>query len=298
MPLDFELGLIEITEFGIGREIEERVEFVTIPVDANVQEALRDMASTTWNMMRQAEEPLHYQPSEKYESPEYAVTPLQGDYAGVLRELHAAQMIPSDVDAIKHPEDIFCYFAQFSDATGHRLTALRRASQFKGILKNRLIQLATDALKIVEEKTFKLDNDFDALVAGDLIHILRATGFVLIAGLQNAIQNAVPRNIERIQRQLPFVNFESIESYASQHPRAAKLLASICSEDEGQNVSRERLIQACNECGAEIQIDRDRLRVRAGSELNFLEVLDRRRYRFQLVEGEVETYRAGSRRKV
>jgi hypothetical protein len=178
------------------------------------------------------------------------------------------------------------------------LTCLRRATQFKGVLKSRLIQIVTDALKIVEERTFKLDNDYDLLIDDDNIHILRATGFVALAGIEKVVMAAVPHNITRLQQQLPYVDLDSISAYASKHSRAAKVLASICSENEGNNVSKERLIAACNECGAEVQIMADRVRPQTGHELNFLYVLDRRLFRVQLIEGQIERYQAGSRRPV
>jgi hypothetical protein len=298
VPLAFDLNTIDTIEFGVGRDTENGIEFVVIPVDANVQQALREMASNSQRIIDSTEEPQVYQPSEKYESPEYVVTRTQGDFAGILRQLHTAQMMPIDAAALDDPGNVSCYFARFSNQQMQHLTAVRRATQFKGILKNRLLQFGTDALKVVEQKTFKLDNDFDVLVEDEQIHILRATGFEVIAELQEIIQAAVPRNAARVQQQMPFVDFVSIQNYASEHPRAAKILASICSEDEARNVSRERLFASCNECGVMIEMDRDIMRVSPGSELKFLEVLDRRRYRFQLIEGEVENYRAASRKKV
>lgn len=299
MPLAFGLDTIDTVEFGVGRDNEDGTEFVVIPVDANVQQALREMASNSQKIIDAAEGDVpNYQPSEKYESPEYIVTPTQGDYSGTLRHLHTAQMIPTDAAALDDPTNVSCYFARFSNHGGQHLTAVRRAAQFKGILKNRLLQIGTDALKIVEQKTFKLDNDYDVLVEDDKIHILRASGFAVVAALHDVIQAAVPSNVARMQAQMPFIDFAPIETFASQHPRAAKILASICSEDEARNVSKERLFASCQECGVSVLMDGDTIRVTTGSELKFLEVLDRRRYRFQLVEGQVENYRAASRKKV
>ncbi len=299
MPLAFGLNTIDTVEFGVGRDNEDGIEFVVIPVDANVQQALREMVSNSQEIINATEGDVpNYQPSEKYESPEYVVTPTQGDYSGTLRHLHIAQMMPTDAAALDDPGNVSCYFARFSNHEGQHLTAVRRAAQFKGILKNRLLQIGTDALKIVEQKTFKLDNDFDVLVEDQQIHILRASGFVVVAALHDVIQAAVPRNVARMQEQMPFIDFTPISSYASQHPRAAKILASICSEDEARNVSKERLFASCQECGVAVVMNTDTIRVSAGSELKFLEVLDRRRYRFQLVEGQVENYRAASRKKV
>jgi hypothetical protein len=297
VPLNFDLTTIHAIEFGVGRETDNGAEFVLIPTDEVIKAALRDMASQTWAAISKHEE-VAFAPAEKYDAEENVVTATNGDYAGVLANLHCAEMLPIVANALNEPERIFCYFARLSNRNQQRLTCVRRATQFKGILKSRLIRVITDALKIVEERTFKLDNDYDVLIDDENIHILRAAGFVVLSEIEELVMGAVPQNVERLQGHLPFVDFTRISAFASAHSRAAKVLASICSEDEANDVSRERLIAACNECGAEVEIDQDRIRPQAGHELNFLYVLDRRLFRVQLVEGRIERYQAGSRRPV
>lgn len=297
MPLAFDLTTISVIEFGVGRDMDSGAEFVLIPTDEDIKAALQDMASQTAEALSKHDE-VAFAPAEKYDSVENVVTATNGEYAGILANLHRAQMLPMLATALSDPEHIFCYFAKLTSTDGRRLTCVRRATQFKGILKSRLIQVVTDALKIVEERTFKLDNDYDLLIDDDNIHILRASGFVVLSGIEGVVLAAVPQNIARLQANLPFVDFTSISNYAATHSRAAKVLASICSEGEANNVSKERLIAACNECGAEVQIIVDQVRPQAGHELSFLMVLDRRLFRVQLVEGQIERYQAGSRRLV
>ena len=298
MPLAYDLGKTEVAEFGVGREGEHGIEFVSMPVDVSVQDALVEMASMTWQEMLAFEEIVQFSPAEKYESAKYVVTATFGEYAGILGDLHSAQMIPEDPAALDDADRVVFYFAKFSNRRGERLTAVRRATQFKGILKNRLVQLFTDALKIVVEKTFRLDNDFDLLVDDEQIHILRPSGFEVIADLHDVIQKAVPQNAAKVQEQMAFVDFQTIGAYASLHPRAAKLLAAICTEGEALNISFNRLVQVCNDCGVGVRVDQGTIRVNEGFEMKFLEVLDRRRYRLQLVEDTAENYLAGSRRRV
>ena len=297
MPPAFDLTTTSVIEFGVGRETDAGIEFVLIPTDQNVKAALGEMAANTVAALAGYDQ-VNFAPSEKYDSAENIVTPTEGEYGTVLADLHKSQNLPLQADALNDVEQIFCYFARLANDQGRRLTCIRRATQFKGVLKSRLIQVVTDALKIVEERTFKLDNDYDLLIDDANIHILRATGFVSLAGIETVVMAAVPHNITRLQQQLPYVDFDSISAYASAHSRAAKVLASICSAGEGANVSKERLIATCNECAAEVQIAADRVRPQVGHELNFLYVLDRRLFRVQLVEGQVERYQAGSRRPV
>ena len=298
MPLNFNLDAIRSTEFGVGRDTEDEDAFSLIPVDGDVQEALREMAAETWGAMSDSDDPDEYQPSEKYGSQEYVYIPTDSDMASRLQNLHLANNLAIDATSLEEPRDIFCYFARFSDSRDRRLTAVRRATQFKGILKSRLVQFVTDALKIVEDRTFKLDRDFDLLIDSTNIHILRPSGFEFIAELQEAIRAAVAANVASIQRDMPFVDFSTLQEYAERHTRAARLLAAIRGQRETQNISQTLLRRECRTHGAEVVVRNGRITIQAGSELTFLDILDRRRYELELVEGSREQYKAGSRRRI
>jgi hypothetical protein len=300
MPLNFNLEGIRSTAFGVGRDEEDGESFSLIPVDADVQEALSEMASETWSVMGENGDPEEYQPAEKHASQEYLITEIDSDWATRLRDLHQANNLQLGTGALEEPGDVFCYFARFSDARGRRLTAVRRANQFKGLLKsrNRLLRIVDDTLQIVEDKTFKLDRDFDLLIDSTHIHILRPSGFEFIAELQEAIRDAVPGNVASIQRDMPFVEFAGIQEYAASHTRAARLLASIRSQRETQNVSQRLLRNACRTHGVDVQVRNGTITIAAGHEMTFLDILDRRMYELELVEGSREQYKAGSRRRV
>ena len=90
----------------------------------------------------------------------------------------------------------------------------------------------------MEDKVFKLDSDFDMLVESTGISILRPSGFEFVGELQEAILGAAPANIKKIESDLPFVDFSSIESYATSHPRAARYLASIRVQKEAKNIDK------------------------------------------------------------
>ncbi len=44
MKLEFDLESVTVTEFGVGRDDDNGQTFVAVPVDADVQIALREMA--------------------------------------------------------------------------------------------------------------------------------------------------------------------------------------------------------------------------------------------------------------
>lgn len=297
--LEFDFSHVDTIEFGLGRDDGDGRTFCMVAVDGDVQDALQEMAEATWAAMQDlTDAPPRYEPSEKHAGIEYLHLPLADDLATSMRELHEANNLPIDMTALNNPESVFCYFARITDTQGRRLTALRRATQFKGILKNRLIRLMTDALKIVEDKIFKLDTDFDLLIDAQNVHILRPSGFEFAGQLQEAIMAAVPSNVAVIKTDLNFVNFDVIESYASQHPRAARYLASIRSLAESKDIDRGRLVQLCSHTGVETEEVDGQITVTEKHVMGFLEVLDRRRYEIELVADAPEQYRAASRSKL
>ena len=300
MDLEFDLGNVSVIEFGVGRGDGDSRNFVTVPVDAGVQAALHAMTHATWDAMQKDEDgPAKYAPSEKHGSREYLYVPLHDDLAASVRELHEAVNLDVNVRALLNTAKIFCYFAHLTDVGDRRLTALRRATQFKGVVKskNRLVSMLDDTLRIIEDTVFKLDNDFDFLVDEANVHILRPSGFEFAGRLSEAILHAVPENVEAIQRDVPFVNFGDIEAYAGKHPRAARYVASIRAQ-ETRSIDKSLLMTLCSQTGVEVNESNGHVSIGAGHEMGFLEVLDRRRYEVTLVKEEPEKYRAASRSKI
>ena len=128
--------------------------------------------------------------------------------------------------------------------------------------------------------------------------ILRPSGFEFAGRLQEAIREAVTANIQAIQEDIPFIDFSNIEHYASGHTRAARHLASIRSQLETRNISQALLKKACKTHGVDLHLKNGKIRISPGSEMSFLDVLDRRRYELELVEGSPERYKASSRQRV
>lgn len=301
MKLNFDINQANVIEFGVGRDDGNGQTFVAVPVDADVQAALREMVRATWNALQKDEDgPTKYEPSEKHGSTEYLYVPLGDDLATSIRDLHEAMNLDIDITALRHPSDVFCYFARIADRKKRRLTALRRATQFKGVLtsKGRLVRMWDDSLQIIKDTVFKLDSDFDLLVDSANVHILRPSGFEFAGKLQQAILDAVPQNIQVIRKDLTFVEFDGIEEYAKTHPRAARYLASIRGQDETKNVDKAALKRLCKSTGVVVKESKGKVTVAAGHEMGFLEVLDRRRYEVNLVKEKPERYRAASRRKI
>lgn len=301
MNLEFNLNSIKLVEFGVGRDNGKGQTFVAVPVDANVQTALCEIVQATWQAMQLCEDgPTKYEPSDKHSSIEYLYLSLNDDMASGVRDLHQAANLPIDAAALTAPNDVFCYFVRLIDSKKRTLTALRRATQFKGIIKSRgrLVRLLNDTMQIIEDTIFKLDNDFDFLIDANNIHILRPSGFEFAGKLQQAILDAVPSNMASIKAELAFIEFDGIEKYATNHPRAARYLASIRSQDEMKGINKAALKRLCKKTGVEVTESKGKIVISDGHELGFLQVLDRRRYQLELVKDKPESFVAASRKAI
>lgn len=296
----FNFKSVAATEFGVGLEEDQGQIFVLVPVDASVQTALLEMIVSTQEKMLESnyDPPLDYTPSNRYGAIGHLYLPLNDEMATQARFLHQANNLPVSAQAMSDPSKIFCYFARLVDSNGNRLTAVRRATQFKGILKNRLIQFATNALRLIADKVFKLDSDFDFLTDDQGVSILRVSGFEFVGQLQKAILAAVPSNIRLIQEDLPFVDFDPLQEYASRHPRAARYIASIRAQKEASNIDKTSLLKLCESTDVKVQEVKGKLVVQSASIMDFLGVLDRRLYQVELVKGSPESFRAANRSKI
>jgi len=300
MKLAFDINGADVVEFGVGLDEANNGRFTLVPAGVEVQAILKQMAISTRDEM-QAVRPnaVAYEPSEKYDSPEHLFVSTDDAMASRFKQLHTANNMESDADALDDPSKIFCYFARFKFRKGaQRLTAVRRATSFKGILKSSLIRFLDDALRIVEEQTFKLDQDFDVLVDDDRVYILRPAGFEFIGQLDAEIAKAVPGNVQSIRADLPFVDFTAIQNYAIDHPRAARYLASIRSQKLAKNVDKGLLKKLCKSTNVILQEAGGKLMVDPKSTMDFLGVLDRRLYEVELTKGSPEPFRAASRTRI
>ena len=142
-----------------------------------------------------------------------------------------------------------------------------------------------------------LNDDFDLLIDSQFVHVLRPSGFEFTGKLKQAILDAVPGNINTIRRDISFVNFDIIEEYAQSHSRAARYLASILTQNLA-GISFDSLVDLCERTGVTVDSTDGEITVQQSNIMDFLEVLDRRRYENVLVPGQPERFRASSRQRI
>ncbi len=166
--IDIDLDALSTIEFGVGRNTDTSP-FVLVPADGDVANVLIDMVRTNLLHFAANTDWRAYEPSEKYGSTEYLQAALHDSLVKGIRKLHDADNLPVDAEALAAPDGVFCYFARLFDVHGGKLTALRRAAQFKSLLKPSLLRRlkGSDNYGIESRPVFKLDSDFDVLALPD-----------------------------------------------------------------------------------------------------------------------------------
>lgn len=304
MNLDFNTGKIATTTFGVGRRLIVGPSFSLVPARSDVQDKLKEMLRATitdlGNLEQEVSPPKEYDPSDKPGGKEYLYLPTGVQIAKVFRNLHNADNLDLDSNALRDTNRIFCYFARFTDDSSRKLIAMRRASQFKTLRKPTItiMSLMDDTVRIATDPLFRLDSDFDLLIDSNQVHILRPGGFENIGELKKQILLSVPANIAAIADEISYVDWRPIQEYAGERIRAARYLASIRAQGAAQQVGVSELMQLCRATNVDVTESNGELAVAEGHIMGFLEVLDRRRYTVELVPGSPERFRASSRESV
>ncbi|MCY4362854.1 MAG: DUF4868 domain-containing protein [Gammaproteobacteria bacterium] len=303
MNLNFDPLNVTSTEFGVGRGSGDEREYISVPVDTTVQDALIEMVTMTWDKMQNnygqndGNVPPRYEPSEKYESNEYVYIEATEPMVKPLANLHKADNLQVSVNTMQNLNTISCYFVRLTDNEGNRLTGLRQATYFKGVLNKKLIRIIDDALMLLEDKVFKLDNDFDLLIDSDRLHIWRPKAFEILNEMKQSLLDAAQTHIDALQQEVPNVDFGAIGIYASSHPRAARYLASIRKQNI-KDIDSDRLRDLCDRTGVEYDEVDGKMNIGDKHIMGFLEILDRRRYGIELIQDSPEFYKAASRQKL
>ena len=299
MDIDFDINSVNSVNFGVGYKESSSRMFIELAVGQSVQNQLKSMVVSTTKDMSEA--PEKFEPSEDYTDGRYTFLPTDDPMVTQLSNLHSSDHLSTSDDGLDYLRNCFCYFARLRDNQDKRLTALRRAAQFKSGLKNRsrLISWIDNALQVVEDPIFRLNEKFDILIDSKSVHIIHPSSFKELGQIDAFIQRAVSDNIQMLETHLTTLNWAPIQEYAETHPRAAKLLASIRSNDYAYDINLQSLISSCNESGIAMKVDQDgNFTVPEDQILSFLEVMDRRRYSVKLVDDNTEGYRATSRQRV
>lgn len=292
----FDFNHIQSVEFGVCLDTGEGESYRLVPCDQGVQNALREMlAETMAALMEDGTEIEEFSPAEKYAGNERLKVPLVSDLVQKHREIFNTGNFGTDTHGLDEPTALVSYFAVFRDRYGNKLMGFRRAAQFKGVVKKHLVTFINDALQLVPDRLFKLDTDFDFVIFDNQILIWRPSGFVFTADMDKHIAACAAANVARISEDIVSVDFIGLKAFVSKHKLAMKLVAAIKSRNDLEQISLRRLKASCKANNVGFTIKNGKLVPDKGSEMDFLLLLDRRRYTLELIEKVPETYQAASR---
>lgn len=292
-------------EFGLCSKNENGEErYALIPIDRSVQNILTDMLVTTKSKLdshKGVQKVLEeYEPAQKYSDTEKLWISLDDENVIKIKTLYNTNNINTDASVLSNVDKLYFYFGIFHLSNGLKVVAFRRTAQFKGIVKakSRLVKFIDDSLKSETDDIFKLDNDFDFIVTDQKIFILRPNAFAIIADLNEYILKNAADAIETISQSITFIGFDSIAKYVSKRIRAAKLIASLRSRDDLDQISPDLFKEACRQNNIKFEEKNGHMLPAKGYELGFLQALDRRRFWAELIQGQKEHYEAPNRRGI
>jgi len=294
----FNFDNIAAVEFFVCLDRDGGEQFWQIPVDDDVQEALQEMLRSTLTQLHLDSDIPQFEPGEKYAAIEPSAVALDTEYMEKVRSIYEADHFDTNADALSEVSELAFYFATFHDNEGRKLLGIKRASQFKGIVRarNRLVSVIDDTLKLIDRNIFRLDQDFDYLVSETTVLILRPSGFEYTAAVESAISEHAGELLENLNDSVACVDFESLQVFVATHRRAARLVASLHARADIGRTSEKLLKGGCKTNKIEFTVVDGRVSPQEGSEMAFLEYLDRRRYPCSLIDQEPEYYVAASRR--
>lgn len=298
---DMVIDLNEITsvEFGICLREKDAVRYYLIPTDEGLKELLKQMLGKTidaWE--RAAEAPSDYNPAQRYHSVNRLKIATNNDWVTNLKDFYNLENITTDSGQITNLQKIFAYFCIFRTKDRTKIVAVRRASQFKLVSKQKFVSFLDDTLSYVDKKLFKIDNDFDFIITSAEILIYRVTGFERFADLEEVILQKAEENTVKLGEKLPFIDIAQLKIYNSGHIRAARLIASILSRPDLQEIDVKMLKRQCRDKNVKLEEINGKITPREEHEFAFLHVLDRRRYSITLIPRRKEIYEASSRDQV
>lgn len=296
MPFNF--SNIASVSFGACLETDDGESYRLVPCDTGVQDALKEMLASTMASLTADGSPAaipEFSPAEKYSSTEALRIDLTSELVAKHRTIFASENLVLDTNGLASPSDLVSYFACFLDSTGNKLMAFRRAAQFKGVIKKHLVTFMNDALRIVPDSLFKLDTDFDFVIFDGQILIWRPSGFAFTADIDAQIAASAVASVDSISSDMACVEFTGIRDFVAKHKLAMRLVAALKTRSDLADISLKLLKASCKSNNVSFKVKGGKLLPEAGSEMDFLMLLDRRLYTLTLIEQHPETYQAASR---
>ena len=214
------------------------------------------------------------------------------------RSLYEEDGWPTGANALSDPTQVVYYFGAFRDNQGRKLIGVKRAAQFKGTVKKRLVSLLDDTPRMVSNKTFRLEDDFDFLITCGHVFILRPDGFERVGEIEAMASAKAKTMASNLSNSIKFLDFAGLANFVATHKRGARLVVALSHRTDLGSISRAKFCKAAKESDVKLQTVGRKLAPIAGHEIGCLQLLDDRRYTTALVKGKTRAFVANSRRPV
>jgi Domain of unknown function (DUF4868) len=300
MRSEFAFNQIQSVEFCVNVRTNgsSRTNYL-MPIDRSVQDALKQVLDATlvaiepedgrWNA---------YELSEKHASKESLRADLTAGPMASVRALHEEEGWDINAGALADPKKLIYYFGVFRDNRHRRLTGVRQATQFKGAFRARFLTVIDNALRMVPDRVFKLDDQFDFLITGQHVYILHPAGFERIAEIEEFAATKAQQMTLALGSKIKFINFNELAIYVAKHKRGARLVAALNERSDLHAIQRAMFVKSAKETGVELENIGGKFVPAKGSEIGLLEMLDDRRYTTALKPGPRPAFVASSRRRI
>ena len=269
-----------------------------VPAAPGVREMLDEMLVGTLQSMSALGKAEEIEYGEDYGSRVLLTCALDDPTVAEVVELFNLTNPTSAATALNEPSLVDFYAARFLDHAEERCMGVKTPSQFKASIGKKLMRVFNDQLVVVEDKIFKLDNEFDFVVYADRVDILNPRQFMRIAHVEEALAAAAPIHMDAIVQALTIVDFSDMVEFATTRSRAQKLIASVRKRGSLARYTVPVLQDACTVNNIPMTMRDGKLVPAPGHELEFLELLDGRRYAHPLETETPELLRAQRRSRV
>ncbi len=294
---------IDVTEFGIAKTGKENDFLYFIPTDSDTQNSLVEvLAATEAAFEKNVDDVTSYAPSQKYGPSEYLKISINDTVVVKLKEIYESENIVSDANQINDVGSLIYYFVKFTTKDNNKIFAFRKASFFKGLHNKTILKWTkdiangNDGLGLLQDKVFKLDHDFDFVIIDNTIYIYHPSSFEYISHAESKIKELVPEKSKEIEREISFLDMSTVATYAGTHIRSARLIASIASRSDLDEIKKVNFESYCKTANIELEKNNGKFRPKEKFEESFLKILDKRILEINLT-GEPELFEAPNRKK-
>ncbi len=296
---EFDLRNIQDVNFAVALRSSGKRYFVA--TDAQIKNALKDVIGATVAAFEQLDGDWElHDISEDYGDRRPVYAPRDTDYLTELSAIFDAGEFSDMANAQQRAHDIDYYFGVFYDSQGRKAVGIKKGTQLKGTLaaRNKLMRLADDSLRMVEEDVLKLDREFDAIITDKHIFMLKVRSVEYLANIVEHVAGAAANKVQEIHQKVAFVDFSRIQEDIAKHPKMARMAASIATRNDLEQIRQDRVEELAEHHGLVLKEIDGRLQCRRQDEAKLLEILDARRYQLDLTETGPVPYRATGRQKV